>query len=731
MTALVLVLAPLLSSVSYAQQVDRGFSRTDTVNASAGLPGRVPPRVDTSNPDTLRQLEEVVVTAAPFELGSTRAPLSLSVRQRPNVERLTAPGTSLDDLGRGVPGVWISDRGNPSTGERLLVRGLGWRAAFGVRGSHVLLDGVPLTLADGQSQLNVVDPALIRRVEVLRGPASTFWGSGSGGVVALSTDTTTDDPAGDGPPGPWLQARITAGAFGLAKAEAAVRPSLQRGRLAIWGSAMTQEGYRTHAATDALRLGVSSQVPIGDSGSLGIVALGAYVPRAQSPGGLTAEQAEADPRQTRAASIEQDAGKSLTQTQLALTYRGPMGTTSQFSATAWGGARELDNPIVPRYIQLDRISGGLRMVAEGEQFGTLPFVWGLGVEAEAQRDDRLEISNDGGEPGLDVLTDQIETVASGAVFGRLRVSLGQHAGGTWFATGALRADLIAYRAEPTTSDTADDAERQRTDGAISPSFGLTWASPGGTTLYANAAGAFDAPTTTELGNRSDGRPGLNPSLSPERTWGGEFGARRAWSSGLGVVSLDAALFAARVTGLLLPREIDDVTFFENGGDARFAGVEIGVRGARVRMGPGVLDGAIAFTHVNAVFLDRVDDAIPEGTRIPGMPPALATWTLTWSAAATSVFRGRLAIGLSGEAASAYDATAGGSDRAEGYGVAHVRLALVDVALGRTVRATPFVSVRNVTNAQYAGSVVVNAFGGRFLEPAPERHLIAGISVALD
>ena len=39
------------------------------------------------------------------------------------------------------------------------------------------------------------------------------------------------------------------------------------------------------------------------------------------------------------------------------------------------------------------------------------------------------------------------------------------------------------------------------------------------TLYANAAGALDAPTTTELGNRPDGSPGFNPSLQPERTWG--------------------------------------------------------------------------------------------------------------------------------------------------------------------------------------------------------------------
>ena len=70
----------------------------------------------------------------------------------------------------------------------MLVRGMGWRAAFGVRGTHVLLDGVPLTLPDGQTMLNVVDASAIQRVEVVRGPASVLYGSDAlGGAVNIIT----------------------------------------------------------------------------------------------------------------------------------------------------------------------------------------------------------------------------------------------------------------------------------------------------------------------------------------------------------------------------------------------------------------------------------------------------------------------------------------------------------------------------------------------------------------
>ena len=652
-----------------------------------------------ARPDTARQLGVVEVTASPFSLVPARAPLALAVRERTEAEWSTDPGTSLDALGRGLPGLWISDRGNPSTGERVLVRGLGWRAAFGVRGTHVLLDGVPLTLPDGQTQLNVIDAGLVDRVEVLRGPASTFWGSGSAGVLALST---RDD-------GPRVRARALGGAYGLAKAEASVRPDLgDRRRLVAWGSALTQGGFRDHAAVQAFRGGASGNVDLGGGRSVGVVALAAFVPQAQAPGGITPEAAAQDPRQTRPVVVETDAGKRVGQGHLALSVRQPVGT-AVLRATLTGGARSLDNPIVPRYIRLGRLSGGARMVVEGGD----RIAWGAGLEGEVQRDDRLETSNLAGEPGPDVLTDQVETVRSGAAFGRLAVPLGP----ALTVTGALRADAIRYATSAT--------DGSRTVTALSPSIGAAYQVEGpglgAATLYANAAGALDAPTTTELGNRPDGSAGFNPTLRPERTWGGEAGARASVATASGVLSLDAAAFVAEVRDQLTPFEVPDpsggtgeVTVYRNEGRARHSGVEAALQADGLRWGTVRVDGAVALTLARGTFDD-------DG-RVPGFPPRLLTWTLTGRA-------GAVVLGLDGEAAASTAASRDPEQSADAYAVAHVRLALAGLALGRA-RATPFVTVRNVTDVTYAGSVVVNAFGGRFVEPSPGRHVVAGLAVAL-
>ena len=646
-------------------------------------------------------LAPVEVSAAPFALEPARAPLAVAVRTRSDAERASDPALSAAALGRGLPGVWISDRGSAATGDRVLVRGLGWRAAFGVRGTHVVLDGVSLTLPDGQTPLDVVDPAVVRRVEVIRGPASTFWGSGSAGVLAFSTGG-----------GSGVRVRALGGAYGLRKLEASAAPNVGSGRLAVWGSALGQEGFREHSAVEIYRGGASGTAGVG-GGTLGVVALGAWMPRAEAPGGITAEAAAEDPRQTRPVVLESDASKRVAQGDLAVSYARPLGG-ARVRATLSAGRRALRNPIVPRYIDLDRRTAGLRVVAEGG--GGLAY--GVGVEAEGQRDDRLETSNDAGRPGNEVLTDQVETVRSAALFGRLAARVTP----ALTATAALRADALRYRAAPSGAP-ADG----RTVSALSPSLGLSYLVPssrGAATLYANVSGALDAPTTTELGNRTDGAAGFNPDLRPERTWGAEVGLRATRAVGAGTVGLDAAAFVALARDLLLPFEVGEVTAYRNEGEARHRGVEAALHADGLALGPGRLDAALAATFARGTFLSGPEESeTPDGGRVPGFPPRLLTWTATWHA-------GPLALGLDGEAAAAYAADSAGELRTDAYAVAHLRLAAPALAAGAAA-LTPFVSVRNLGDARYVGSVVVNPFGGRFAEPAPGRHLVAGLTVAFE
>ncbi|EXJ16429.1 TonB-dependent hemoglobin/transferrin/lactoferrin family receptor [Imhoffiella purpurea] len=129
-------------------------------------------------------LPSIEVTAAKTQLDPFEIPEFVSVLDRAAIER--EQPTNLGDLLRDLPNVAIGG-GPRGQGQTLTIRGLSdERILF-------LVDGVRQNFVRGHNARVFIEPDLIGRVELLRGPASALWGSGAlGGVVALETLDAAD-----------------------------------------------------------------------------------------------------------------------------------------------------------------------------------------------------------------------------------------------------------------------------------------------------------------------------------------------------------------------------------------------------------------------------------------------------------------------------------------------------------------------------------------------------------
>jgi iron complex outermembrane receptor protein len=132
-------------------------------------------------------LEEITVTAEKYNSTIQNTPISMSALSG---EQLTAAGIdAIEDVIREIPGLSMRSAGPGFT--EIEARGL---ASNGGAAPTVgfYLDEVPLSPpALSQSGKIVIDPDLydLNRVEVLRGPQGTLYGSGSmGGTVKLVTN---------------------------------------------------------------------------------------------------------------------------------------------------------------------------------------------------------------------------------------------------------------------------------------------------------------------------------------------------------------------------------------------------------------------------------------------------------------------------------------------------------------------------------------------------------------
>jgi iron complex outermembrane receptor protein len=85
-----------------------------------------------------------------------------------------------------VAGVSMESRGFGGS-HRLSIRGSALRSPFAVRNIKMYIDGIPMTSPDGQTPLELLDAADISRIEIIKGPASTVYGSGNGGVILAET----------------------------------------------------------------------------------------------------------------------------------------------------------------------------------------------------------------------------------------------------------------------------------------------------------------------------------------------------------------------------------------------------------------------------------------------------------------------------------------------------------------------------------------------------------------
>ena len=146
---------------------------------------------DTVSRDSIpvRELPEITVTRAPDPL--ERVPYAVGVLDRTELQR-GQQTLGIDEALNNLPGVVVSNRYNFSLDQRISIRGFGSRSNFGVRGLKILLDGVPRTLPDGQSQLTNVDFADIERAEVLRfkQPAGLYRGRGAA-ASAMAMNSTS------------------------------------------------------------------------------------------------------------------------------------------------------------------------------------------------------------------------------------------------------------------------------------------------------------------------------------------------------------------------------------------------------------------------------------------------------------------------------------------------------------------------------------------------------------
>ena len=690
------------------------FSAAAAVTAGAQEPVRPDTTRDTTR---VRQLPELNVTVTRSAEPLQKVPYAVGVLNRGDLQR-GQQTLGIDEALNNLPGVVVSNRYNFSRDQRISIRGFGRRSNFGVRGLKILLDGVPQTLPDGQSQLTNVDFATIDRAEVLRGASSSLFGNASGGVISFQTQQAAA--------GPFAQSVRVQGGSGKRDGDdfykwqtwTSGRFGTVSGTLSV--SQFKADGFRQHSAAEFRQLNAGLDYAISGSTLARLRLSLADNPEAQNPGALTLAEYLANPDSAAPNNIRRAADKDAQQHQLAVALRHYDSSGNEYEATVFGLIRDLANPLAAppdinpgptagTYVAIDRAVGGARL-SSSQRLGRTAVSPRLNAGADVQfmRDDRQNLVHNAGIPTSDVFLDQLEKITEIGPFAQLQWSPNER---LLLSTG-VRYDWVRFDLDDRYTGDGFDDSGARTMSALSGNFGASWTFDDRFVPYVNVSTAFETPTTTELVNQPDGSGGFNPELGPQRAVNYELGARGQPAPG---VSYSVALFLGRVTDAIVQQlEVGGRAFFRNAGKTHNDGAEVGLTVSPVD----ALTLSAAYTYARYRFSG---DAL-DGNRLPGVPEHF------WRLGVRTV----LPAGFYADADHTISTSVAADDAntiivpAWGEGVTNLRLGWT--GSNGSMRVAPFLGLNNLWDRRYIGSVTLNGVGGRVIEPAPRRVVYLGAEI---
>lgn len=678
------------------------------IAAASGVPalaGQSPTAVETDDP-----IDEIVVVAHKFRRSVRDVAANVSVVSDDRIADQLA--SRPEDLFRYLPGVDTQTSGTRFGADGVSIRGIGGNRV------KTLVDGVPVN--DGfavgsysNTARDLVDVGLVRRIEVLRGPASALYGSDAiGGTVNVATQA----PANDG-----LSGSLEGGSFGFGRALVSlgllngangVRANLNVTRTDGW-----RDGTDYSRQSGVLRW----DRQLSDASSLRTVAAFSHID--QSTAGSSAislADYEQNPtvnytpisfRKVTAFRLS-SAYERLSETSLlsvtpfvryntmdilpnwSLTYDPGIWDTGNYSAGALVKFRRDFEPMRARLIagaDLDYSPGWHRedRIAPDREDGI--FV----DYTDGERIYDYDVSFHGVSPYLQAEASPIETVR---------------------ITAGLRFDYLGYSYDNALGTEQAGAHRRPASTEVSydhlsPKLGITFAPVEAFSLFGAYGHGFRAPSEGQLFRQ--GRALNTVDLSPVKADNLEAGARGL----VGRFSYDVSVYRMEKTDdILTLTNPDGSTEASNAGSTLHRGIEIGAGAAL----PAGFRLDLAWSVMKHTYEEwRPRDGIDySGNEMEDAPNQMGSANLAWSG-----LRDRLLLAVEWQHIGKYWMDADNTVRYPGHDLFNLR-ANVPVTNGVML----FGRLANLTDERYAESAAYTTARGQEYAPGLPRTVYLGVQV---
>jgi iron complex outermembrane receptor protein len=500
--------------------------------------------------DTARILQPVTIHA--FEQNRQLKEVSGAINYigKQQLERFN--NTSLLPALNSTPGVHMEERSPGSY--RLNVRGSTLRSPFGVRNVKVYWNGIPFTDPGGNTYLNLLSYYNINSVEVIKGPAGSLYGAGTGGAVLLNSQPEHWEAGGE--------VGYTYGSFTLHNLQAQVRLGSDDRRNVFSFSHQESNGYRYHTNMDRKVVTWETQLKTSEKQQIQASVLYSdfwY----ETPGGLTLAEFRKDPRAARPNADVLQAAIYTKNFLAGITHTYRFSDQVTNTTALYGAFSLIDNPTFRNYEKRTEPHMGGRTVFNWQtslQRTKLNVSWG----AEYQRgffNTRTFQNKQGRQDTLQ--TDDNLGTTTNLIFGQVSLRFP----GDWSvdAGGSINRSAVSI-----TRDAPSYLHVKRIyHNGFAPRLAVSKKIIPELLLYASIAKGFSPPTTQEI---LPSTSVISLGLEAEKGVNYEAGIKSSWLQQRLYVEVNAFYYRLQ-DAIVQRRDANNADYFENAGSTKQQGLE--------------------------------------------------------------------------------------------------------------------------------------------------------------
>lgn len=661
------------------------------------------------NTDSSKILNEITVTA--FEQNrAINCGTIVKVLNTNNADRNNK--TSLVNAFNGIAGVRMEERSPGSY--RINIRGSSLRSPFGVRNVKIYWNDIPVTDAGGNSYFNQFAFNNFSAIEIIKGPAGSLYGAGTGGVLLMHSLQNLWKPA--------VKLEYITGSYGLQNILASA--SFGKKSHSLISFAHTEsDGYRNHTKSKRDNVSFVTKFNVSDKQQItGSVLYNNLF--YQTPGGLNLAEFTANPKQARPAAGNQpgaNAAKAAIYQQnftIGINHRYIFTGRFKNTTTVYASFAQIKNPTFRNYERRNEPGfGGRTSFIYEKKINDISVQIVTGAELQYGFFNTVVSKNKNGNPDTLQTNDDIQN-SNSSIFAQGDVSIND----SWIITAGLSINKL--KVDFTRRNNYPVLQQGRTyKNELSPRLAVQKKFNNNGSVFASVSKGFSPPTIGEL-LPSTGV--ISTFLEAESGINYELGTKLALLKGK--LRLEATGFYFKLNNALVTRkDSSNADYFVNAGNTKQKGIEISADYTTIFKSNlfDYLSVKTAYTLHNFKYGDfKKGNTDFSGKKLPGVP------VNAFAVMADVFFKENIYFISTYYYATKIYLDDANTVYSDGYHLLGCRAGWKP-ALKNRITFNFYAGIDNLFDETFSLGNDVNAAAGRYYNAAPKRNYYAGVSFQWD